>query len=129
MSSEAEASLAWALLGRAVEHNDRKAAERGRGILAARADAAATTGTLMQQAAWLSDLAASLFVLETYSESIATAQRALRKILELEAANQTQLGPCGTAFTPSASPCAEEATPSPASASSAPPATCGTSPA
>ena len=93
MSSEAEASLAWALLGRAVEHNDRKAAERGRGILAARADAAATTGTLMQQAAWLSDLAASLFVLETYSESIATAQRALRKILELEAANQTQLGP------------------------------------
>ena len=93
MSSEAESNLAWALLGRAVDNNDRKAAERSREIFAARADAAATTGTLMEQAAWLSDLAISLFVLETYSESIATAHRALRKILELEAANQTQLGP------------------------------------
>ena len=93
LSSEAEANLAWALLGRAVEDNDRQAAERGREILAARADAAAATGTLMEQAAWLSDLAVSLFVLEAYAESIATAQRALRKILELEAANQTQLGP------------------------------------
>jgi predicted ATPase len=93
MSSEAESSLGWALLGRAVEDNDRKAAERGREIFAARADAAAATGTLMEQAAWLSDLATSLFVLETYSESIATGQRALRKILELEADNQTQLGP------------------------------------
>lgn len=93
MSSEAEASLAWALLGRAVEDDDRKAAARSREIFAARADAAATTGTPMEQAAWLSDLATSLFVLETYPESIATAQRALWKILEIEAANQTQLGP------------------------------------
>ena len=85
--------LGWALLGRAVEDNDRQAAERGREIFAARADAAAASGTLMEQAAWLSDLAASLYVLEAYAESIATAQRALGKILELEAANETQLGP------------------------------------
>jgi non-specific serine/threonine protein kinase len=89
----ADASLGWALLGRAVENNDRNAAERSREIFAARADAAAATGTLIEQATWLSDLAISLFVLEAYSESIATAQRALRKILELEAANQTQIGP------------------------------------
>jgi len=89
----ADSSLGWALLGRAVENNDRNAAERSREIFAARADAAAATGTLIEQATWLSDLAISLFVLEAYSESIATAQRALRKILELEAANQTQIGP------------------------------------
>ena len=93
LSSEVEANLAWALLGRAVENNDRQAAESGREILAARADAAAASGTLMEQAAWLSDLATSLYVLEAHAESIATAQRALGKILELEAANETQLGP------------------------------------
>jgi hypothetical protein len=47
----------------------------------------------MEQAFWLSDLALSLFVLETYSESIATGQRAVRKIRELEAANDTQIAP------------------------------------
>jgi hypothetical protein len=47
----------------------------------------------MEQAVWLSDLALSLFALEAYSESIAAAQSALRKILELEAASDTTLGP------------------------------------
>ena len=39
--SEAQWALAWALLGRAVEDNDRSAAERSRALFAARADAAA----------------------------------------------------------------------------------------
>ena len=89
--SEAEAALAWALLGRAVVENDKEAAERSWEILAAGADAVATSGTLVEEAAWLADLAHSLFVLEAYSESIATGQRALRKLLELEAANETQI--------------------------------------
>ncbi len=93
ISSEADAMLAWALLGRAAEENDREAAQRSREILGARADAAAASGTLMEQAVWLGDLALSLFVLETYSESIATGQRAVRKIRELEAANDTQIAP------------------------------------
>ena len=91
--SEAEALLAWALLGRAVEENDRKAAERSREILASAVDAAAASGTLFEQAAWLGDLATSLYVLEAYSESIATGQRSLRMYLELEAANATQIAP------------------------------------
>jgi len=91
--SEADAMHAWALLGRAVKENDPEAAERSREIVAAGADAAATLGTLMEQAVWLCDLALSLFVLEDYSESIATAQRALRKLRQLEAANETQIGP------------------------------------
>ena len=46
----------------------------------------------MEQAAWLHDLAFSLFVLGDYSEGIATAQRALRKLLELEATLETETG-------------------------------------
>jgi predicted ATPase/class 3 adenylate cyclase len=91
--SEAGSMLGWALLGRAVEKNDRRAAERSWEILSAAADAAATSGTLVEQAAWLGDLSTSLFVLEAYPESIATAQRAVRKFLELEAVNDTQIGP------------------------------------
>ena len=90
--SEAEWTLAWALLGRALEENDRAAAERSRAIFAARADAAAATGTLVEQASRLHDLAISLFALEAYSESIATGQRALRKLLELEATLETDGG-------------------------------------
>jgi predicted ATPase len=90
--SEAESMLAWALLGRAVEENDRAAAERSRVLFAAAADAAADSGRLVEQAWWLHDLAFSLFVLDTYSESIATAQRALRKLLEMEATLGTTAG-------------------------------------
>jgi len=90
--SEAEWTLAWALLGRALEENDRAAAERSRAIFAARADAAAATGTLVEQASQLHDLALSLFALEAYSESIATGQRALRKLLELESTLETEGG-------------------------------------
>jgi len=46
----------------------------------------------MEQASWVGDLAVSLFVLEDYSESIATAQRALEKLRELEARDETQIG-------------------------------------
>jgi hypothetical protein len=93
MSSRANWMLAGALLYRAVEENDWNGAERSREILAAEADVAAASGTLMEQAAWLDTLALSLFVLESYSESIATAQRALRKVVELEAANETKIAP------------------------------------
>lgn len=91
-TSEAELALAWALLGRAVEKNDREAAERSWEILAAGADAAAASGTLVEQAFCLSDLSLSLFVLEAYSESIATGQRALELLRELEARDETQIG-------------------------------------
>ena len=47
----------------------------------------------MEQSIWLTELAFSLFVLERYSESIATGQRALRMLLELEAANETKIAP------------------------------------
>ena len=43
----------------------------------------------MEQASRLHDLAFSLFTPEAYSESIATGQRALRKLLELEATLET----------------------------------------
>jgi predicted ATPase len=93
MSSLADWMLTWALLGRAVFEDDRGAAERCREIIAAAADAAAASGTVMEQAVWLEELGFSLFVLEDYSESIATGQRALRKILELEAGNETKIAP------------------------------------
>jgi hypothetical protein len=51
-----------------------------------------STGTLVEQASRLHDLAFSLFALEAYSESIATGQRALRKLLELEATLGTEVG-------------------------------------
>ena len=76
--------------GRALEEDEPAAAElvgRPRGT----ADAAAASGTL-EQAAALDDLAFSLFVLEAYSESIATGQRALRKLLELEATLEAEMG-------------------------------------
>lgn len=88
-SLDAEAALAWALLGRAVEKNDRSAAERSWQIVAAAADAAAVSGTLLEQGAWLCDLALILFVREAHAESIATGQLALQKFLELEAAHET----------------------------------------
>jgi len=90
--SEAESALAWARLGRAVEKNDRVAAERSRAFFAARADAAAASGTLVEQAGWLHHLAFSLFALGAYSEGIATGQRALRKVLKLEATLETETG-------------------------------------
>lgn len=91
--SRASWMLAGALFGRAVVENDRDAAERHREISVAEADAAAASGTLMEQAAWLSELALSLFLIEAYPESIATGQDALRKILELEAASDTKIAP------------------------------------
>ena len=89
--TEAESALAWGLLGRALEENDRSAAERSRALFAARADAAAA-GPLVEQAASLSNLAFSLFVLEAYSDGIATGQRALGKLRELEATLETETG-------------------------------------
>ena len=71
--------------------NDRSAAERSRALFAARADAGAA-GTLVEQAASLNDLSRSLFVLEAYSEAIATGQRALGKLLELEDTLESETG-------------------------------------
>jgi len=90
--SEAELALAWGLMGRAVEKNDREAAERVSEILARGADAVAASGTLLEQAAWVGDLALSLFVLEDYSGSIANAQTALSKLRELETRDETRIG-------------------------------------
>jgi len=87
--SEAQWALANALLGRAVVDNDRSSAERSRALLAARVEAAAA-GTLYEQAGTLDNLAYCLFVLGEYSDAIATAQRALRKLLELEATVESQ---------------------------------------
>ena len=80
---EAQDLLAMALLGRALVEDDRASAERSRAFFAARADAPA--GTVLEQASDLRDLAFSLFVLGAYSEGIATGQRSLSKLLELEA--------------------------------------------
>ena len=44
----------------------------------------------MEQASSLDNLAVSLFVLGAYSKSIATGQRALRKLLELEATLESE---------------------------------------
>jgi predicted ATPase/class 3 adenylate cyclase len=87
--SEAQWALANALLGRAVVDNDRSSAERSRGFFAASADAAAG-GPLYEQAGSLDNLAYCLFVLGEYSDGIAAAQRALRKLLELEATVASQ---------------------------------------
>ena len=88
-SSEAEWALGWALAGRAFEENDHAAAERSRAIFAAGADAAAASGILDDQAWWLDHLAWSLVALEAHAESIESAQRALRKLLALEASHET----------------------------------------
>ncbi len=88
--TEAQDVLAMALLGRALVEDDRASAERSRAFFAARADAPA--GTLLEQASDLRDLAFSLFVLGAYSESIATGQRSLSKLLELEAALEMESG-------------------------------------
>ncbi|HLX32034.1 MAG TPA: AAA family ATPase [Gaiellaceae bacterium] len=93
ISSDADAMLGWALLGQAIAKNDAHAADRAREIFATAADAAAASGTVMEQTAWLSDLAFSLLALEAYGESITTAQRTLRKIVELEAENDTKIAP------------------------------------
>jgi predicted ATPase len=93
LSTNATWMLEWALIGQAIAEDDRSAAERCREINAAGAEAAAASGTLLEQGAWLSELGLSLFVLEEYSESIATEQRAIRMILELEAANDTKIAP------------------------------------
>jgi len=88
--SEAQDVLAWALLGRALEENDRATAEWSRAFFAARADAPA--GTLLERAFLLRDLAFSLFVLEAHSECIGVGQRALSELLELEATLNMELG-------------------------------------
>jgi len=46
----------------------------------------------VEQAASLNDLSRSLFVLEAYSEAIATGQRALGKLLELEDTLESETG-------------------------------------
>jgi len=90
--SEAQWTLALALLGRALAENDREAAERSRHYFAAEADAVAASGTLVEQGRSLNDLALSLFALEAYPESIATGQRGLKKLLELEATLAAETG-------------------------------------
>jgi predicted ATPase/class 3 adenylate cyclase len=87
--SEAEWALAWALLGRAVVDKDRSSAERSRALFAASVDVAAA-GPLYDQASSLDALAYCLFVLGEYSDGVAAAQRALRKLLELEATVESQ---------------------------------------
>jgi predicted ATPase len=89
--SEAEQTLAWALLGRALEEDDHSAAERSRALLSAMAEAAAA-GTVLEQAASLNSLALSLYVLGAHSDGIATGQRALGKLLELEAILEAESG-------------------------------------
>jgi hypothetical protein len=90
--SEAQWTLAWALLGRALAEDDRDAAERSRHYFAAQADAAAASGTLVEQGRSLDDLALSLFALDAYSESIAMGQRGLRRFLEMEATLAAETG-------------------------------------
>ena len=87
--SEAQWALANALLGRAVVDNDRSSAEHSRALFTASVDAAAA-GPLYDQAGSLDNLAYCLFVLGEYSDGIAAAQRALRKLLELEATVESQ---------------------------------------
>jgi hypothetical protein len=82
----------------------------------------------MEQASWVGDPALSLFVLEDYSESIATAQRALEKLRELAARDETQIGVVWDClFTIGLSQCGRGEAGS-ESASLAPPVVCGTSP-
>jgi predicted ATPase/class 3 adenylate cyclase len=88
--SEAQDVLAQALLGRALEQNDRTAAERSWASFAASADPPA--GTLLEQATRLRDVAFSLFALEAYSEGMTTGQQGLRKVLEYEATLATESG-------------------------------------
>ena len=86
----AERMLAFALLARALEEDDRQAAERSQALLAARAARAAESGTLSVQAGVLVNLAWIHFVLKDYSESAAAGRRALAKLLEVEATLQIE---------------------------------------
>ena len=91
--SEAQWTLALALLGRALEENDRAAAERSPALLRGRERTPPRhRGRWWNRRGRCNDLAFSLFVLEAYSEGIATGQRALRKLLELEATLATETG-------------------------------------
>src|SRR4026207_1115065 len=79
-------------MGRALAEDDREPAERARKYFAAKADAVAASGTLLERGEALGDLAFSLSGVKAYSESIATGQRALRMVLEIEATLETELG-------------------------------------
>jgi hypothetical protein len=74
------------LLARALEGDDKEAAERVRALLAPKVADHASSATRDATATWLAELALSLIVLEEYSESIVMSQRSLRKLLQLEAA-------------------------------------------
>jgi predicted ATPase/class 3 adenylate cyclase len=84
IASRAEGLLASAYLGRAIADGDREAAERSRELMEAELRYMADSDSSLYQATALSSLSTALFALEEHSESIATAQRALRQLLELE---------------------------------------------
>jgi tetratricopeptide (TPR) repeat protein len=84
IASRAELLLADAYLGRAIADGDREAAERSRELMEAEVRYMAKSESALYRATALSGLSAALFALEEHSESIATAQRALREMLELE---------------------------------------------
>jgi predicted ATPase/class 3 adenylate cyclase len=84
IASMAEGLLAGAYLGRAIVDGDRGAAERSRVLMDAQVRYMADSDSSIEQATALSNLSSALFALEEYSESIATAQRALREMREVE---------------------------------------------
>lgn len=78
--------LGGALVGRAIVDGDREAAERSRSLSEAQVRYAADSNwSSLEQANSVANLAASLFALGDYSECIATAQRSLREMPQIEA--------------------------------------------
>ena len=81
--------LAVAYLGRAIAEGDRASAERVRELMEAEVRYMADSGSTLHHAGALANLSVAFFALEEYSESIATAQRALRTQPEHDESRQS----------------------------------------
>jgi predicted ATPase len=87
IASDADEVLGLALLGRALVDGDREAAQRGYALMAAEMEYVVEYEPVLEQAVARANLALAQFALEEYSDSVATAQRALRDVVGLDAAD------------------------------------------
>ena len=87
IASDADEVLGLALLGRALVDGDREAAQKGYAFIAAEMESVLESEPVLEQVVARANLALAQFALEEYSDSIATAQRALRDVVGLEAAD------------------------------------------
>ena len=87
IASDADEVLGLALLARALVDGDREAAEQGYAFMAAEMEYVVESEPVLEQVVARANLALAQYALAEYSNSIATAQRALRDVVGLDAAD------------------------------------------